>query len=111
MKYNYILHISRFVNKIFYLELEQGNGLICKLLSVENSLCSTEPGVTCFWEGILAIKLEIEGKTVNIDDHDVKHNKSSTITVNGKTYTFQGTKFTGSSIDPFLHFTIYVNKT
>jgi predicted secreted protein len=59
-------------------------------LEGRNSLCPGDTGVVCFWEGDLAIKLEINGHILELNDHDEKRGDKYQIIINSHKYTFQG---------------------
>lgn len=56
------------------------------------SICGSRLGlnIVCFWEGDLAVTLEIAGQTITINDHDKRRDRTSEITIGTTTYTFQG---------------------
>jgi predicted secreted protein len=59
-------------------------------LEGRNSLCPGDTGVVCFWEGDLALKLDVNGHILELNDHDEKRGDKYQIVVGSHKYTFQG---------------------
>ena len=62
------------------------------ILSYQNNLCPSnyKPKVLCFWEGDLEVVLQVEDKTITLNDHDERNSKQDYYNTNTHNYTFKG---------------------
>ena len=56
--------------------IELASGVTGKLVSESNQLCPSNynPGIVCFWEGLVSIQIEVGSKIFRITDHDSRPN-------------------------------------